>query len=426
MCRSFERRMIEAPANVFDSQQALTDAFKAGIYGELLEILTVKENLTYKIIRNKTLGVALLDLPGYRALLEASGGVQEVMLGYSDSCKDGGILASSWGLYNAQKQVAQASAARGIKARLFHGRGGTVGRGGGPTHDAILSQPPGTLSGDIKFTEQGEVLSAKYANPETAVYELTMGLTGLMKASCGIAFACAVDRGDFMTVMAELSRLGEDAYRDLTDRTPSFIDYFYEATPVSEIGQLNMGSRPSHRAKGDRSKYSVRAIPWVFGWGQSRQTIPAWYGLGTALEAWCGRSEDRLGTLREMARDWPFFRALLANIAMSLSKCELSIAREYAQLCDDAVEADVIHARIKAEYRLTVEWVLRLFQSDDLLADNPRLALSLARRNPYLDPLNHVQVELLKRHRTSDSGEQIARGIHLTINGIAAGLRNSG
>lgn len=372
----------------------------------------------------------LLDLPGYRALLESSGGVQEVMLGYSDSCKDGGILASSWGLYNAQKQVAQASAARGIKARLFHGRGGTVGRGGGPTHDAILSQPPGTLSGDIKFTEQGEVLSAKYANPETAVYELTMGLTGLMKASCGIAFACAVDRGDFMAVMAELSRLGEDSYRDLTDRTPSFIDYFYEATPVSEIGQLNMGSRPSHRAKGDRSKYSVRAIPWVFGWGQSRQTIPAWYGLGTALEAWCGRSEDRLGTLREMARDWPFFRALLANIAMSLSKCELSIAREYAQLCDDAVEADVIHARIKAEYRLTVEWVLRLFQTDDLLADNPRLALSLARRNPYLDPLNHIQIAALRRYRALPP-DDAARSEWLTpllrsINALAQGLRNTG
>ncbi len=372
----------------------------------------------------------LLDLPSYRALLAASGDVQEVMLGYSDSCKDGGILASSWGLYNAQKQVAAATAARGLKARVFHGRGGTVGRGGGPTHDAILSQPPGTLSGDIKFTEQGEVLSAKYANPETAVYELTMGLTGLMKASCGIAFACSVDRGDFMEVMAELARRGEQAYRDLTDHTPSFIDYFYEATPVSEIALLNIGSRPSHRAKGDRSKYSVRAIPWVFGWGQSRQTIPAWYGLGSALEGWCGRDEGRLATLREMAREWPFFRALLGNIAMSLSKCEMSIAREYARLCADAVEADVIFARIKAEYRLTVEWVLRLTGMADLLADNPRLALSLARRNPYLDPLNHIQITAMRRYRALPA-ETPARSDWLapllrSINALAQGLRNTG
>ncbi|NFV81105.1 phosphoenolpyruvate carboxylase [Magnetospirillum aberrantis] len=372
----------------------------------------------------------LLDLPSYRALLAASGEVQEVMLGYSDSCKDGGILASGWGLYNAQKQVAQATAARGLKSRIFHGRGGTVGRGGGPTHDAILSQPPGTLSGDIKFTEQGEVLSAKYANPETAVYELTMGLTGLMKASCGIAFACGVDRGDFMEVMAELARMGELAYRDLTDNTPSFIDYFYEATPVSEIALLNMGSRPSHRAKGDRSKYSVRAIPWVFGWGQSRQTIPAWYGLGSALEEWCGRDEQRLATLREMARDWPFFRALLANISMSLSKCEMGIAHEYARLCDDAVEADIIFARIKAEFRLTTEWVLRLTGNASLLADNPRLALSLGRRNPYLDPLNHIQIAAIRRYRALDPDDP-GRGDWLapllrSINALAQGLRNTG
>lgn len=372
----------------------------------------------------------LLDLPSYRALLAASGDIQEVMLGYSDSCKDGGILASSWGLYNAQKVVASVTASRGIKARMFHGRGGTVGRGGGPTHDAILAQPPGTLAGDIKFTEQGEVLSAKYSNPETAVYELTMGLTGLMKGSCGIAFACGVDRADFMAVMEELARMGEAAYRDLTDNTPGFVDYFYEATPVSEIGHLNMGSRPSHRSKGDRSKYSVRAIPWVFGWGQSRQTIPAWYGLGSALEAWCGRDLDRLATLREMALEWPFFRALLGNVAMSLSKCEMSIAHEYARLCDDAVEADVIFARIKAEFRLTVEWVLRITEVRELLADNPRLSLSLARRNPYMDPLNHIQITALRRYRELPEDDPQRTDwlapLLRSINALAQGLRNTG
>lgn len=372
----------------------------------------------------------LLDLPSYRALLEASGNVQEIMVGYSDSCKDGGILASSWGLYNAQKVIAQVTAKRGIASRVFHGRGGTVGRGGGPTHDAILSQPPGTLAGDIKFTEQGEVLSAKYSNPETAVYELTMGLTGLMKASCGIAFACAIDRGDFMAVMDELARLGEAAYRDLTDYTPSFIDYFYEATPVAEIGQLNIGSRPSHRAKGDRSKYSVRAIPWVFGWGQSRQTIPAWYGLGSALAQYAGDDAARLERLREMVKDWPFFRALLANIAMSLSKCELSIAHEYSKLCSDADESEIIFARIAAEYRLTVDWLLRLTDSSDLLADNPRLSLSLARRNPYLDPLNHIQIAALRRYRQlPETDPERARWLApllRSINALAQGLRNTG
>ena len=370
----------------------------------------------------------LLDLPSYKALLAASGNVQEVMLGYSDSCKDGGILASSWGLYNAQKVIAEVTAKRSIASRVFHGRGGTVGRGGGPTHDAILSQPPGTLAGDIKFTEQGEVLSAKYANPETAVYELTMGLTGLMKASCGIAFACRIDDHSFTSVMDELARLGEKAYRDLTDHTPSFIDYFYEATPVSEIGQLNIGSRPSHRAKGDRSKYSVRAIPWVFGWGQSRQTIPAWYGLGTALAQWAGDDPARLSTLRRMHRDWAFFRSLLGNIAMSLSKCELSIAHEYSRLCENEAEAETIFARIAAEFRLTTDWLLKITESTDLLADNPRLALSLARRNPYLDPLNHIQITALKRFRQlpEDDRARWRAPLLRSINALAQGLRNTG
>ncbi|MBC7908799.1 MAG: phosphoenolpyruvate carboxylase [Rhodospirillaceae bacterium] len=372
----------------------------------------------------------LLGLPSYQALLAASGKVQEVMLGYSDSCKDGGILASSWGLYNAQKEIASVTAKHGVASRLFHGRGGTVGRGGGPTHDAILSQPPGTLTGDIKFTEQGEVLSAKYSNPENAVYELTMGLTGLMKASCGIAFACRVDRPEFTTVMDQLAKMGEQAYRDLTDHTASFIDYFYEATPVAEIGLLNMGSRPSHRAKGDRSKYSVRAIPWVFGWGQSRQTIPAWYGLGTALAQWCGDDDGRLGTLREMYRDWPFFRALLDNIAMSLSKSELSIAHEYSRLCHDEAEAETIFARIADEYRRTVDWLLKITETSALLADNPRLSLSLARRNPYLDPLNHIQITALKHYRRlPESDPERARWLVpllRSINALAQGLRNTG
>ncbi|MEW5727455.1 MAG: phosphoenolpyruvate carboxylase [Pseudomonadota bacterium] len=371
----------------------------------------------------------LLDVPGYRALLEASGNVQEVMLGYSDSAKDGGILASAWNLYQAQKVIARVTASRGIRCRLFHGRGGTVGRGGGPTHDAILAQPPGTVTGEIKFTEQGEVLSAKYTNAETATYELTMGVTALLKASRCLAVACVPDRPEFMEVMEALATKGEEAYRDLTDRTPGFIDYFYEATPVTEIGLLNIGSRPSHRSKADRSKYSVRAIPWVFGWAQSRHTMPAWYGIGTALDSWAGKDPKRLDVLRRMYREWPFFRALLSNSQMALTKAELSIAREYAGLCEDPALADSILGRVAEEYHRTVGRVLTVANEKELMADTPEVALSLARRNPYLDPINHIQVTVLRRYR--DAADDAERALWLTpllrsINALATGMRNTG
>ncbi|MBR9971054.1 phosphoenolpyruvate carboxylase [Magnetospirillum sulfuroxidans] len=375
--------------------------------------------------------VRLLDVPAYRAMLTASGNVQEVMLGYSDSCKDGGILASSWSLYKAQRLISQTAQSRGVACRMFHGRGGSVGRGGGPTHDAIMAQPPGTVRGDIKFTEQGEVLSAKYSNADTATYELTMGISGLMKASRCMSVACVPDQPDFMAVMDELAVRGEDSYRDLTDKTPGFIDYFYEGTPVAEIGLLNIGSRPSHRAKGDRSKYSVRAIPWVFAWAQSRQIIPAWYGIGAALKAWRGDDPARLARLREMARDWPFFRALLSNSKMSLSKSELSIAREYASLCGDGELAASIFARIAAEYEDSAAQMREVFESDELLSDNPQLAMSLARRNPYLDPLNHIQIIALRRYRDASDADPAERArwqlpLLRSINALATGMRNTG
>ncbi|TCO75987.1 phosphoenolpyruvate carboxylase type 1, partial [Plasticicumulans lactativorans] len=373
----------------------------------------------------------LLACEAYRALLAASGDVQEVMLGYSDSCKDGGILASGWNLYRAQLRINAIAARHGIRCKLFHGRGGTVGRGGGPTHDAILAQPPGTVQGQIKFTEQGEVLSAKYGNAETAVYELTMALTGLLKASRCLITDCRPDDPEHLRVMAELARRGEDAYRVLTDHTPRFVDYFYEATPVTEIGLLNIGSRPSHRKKADRSKYSVRAIPWVFGWSLSRQTVPAWYGIGTALREWCAADRERLVTLQAMYRDWPFFRSLLGNSQMSLSKSELGIAREYAKLCEDATTADEIYGAIRDECSITASEILAVAQIDALLAETPSLSLSIARRNPYLDPINYIQVVLLKRYRGAASGGEAERALWLnpllrSINALAAGMRNTG
>lgn len=373
---------------------------------------------------------ALLDNETYVALLAASGNVQEVMLGYSDSAKDGGTLASSWNLYEAQKKILAISDARGIGCRLFHGRGGTIGRGGGPTHESILAQPPGTVRGQIKFTEQGEVLYYKYSNAETAVYELTMGMTGLMKASESLIRPARKDHRDDLTIMDELARAGEMAYRELTDRTPGFIDYFYEATPVNEIALLNIGSRPSHRNRSDRSKASVRAIPWVFGWAQSRHTLPAWYGMGSALEAWRGDDPERLARLQQMYREWPFFRSLLSNIQMSLFKSDLAIAREYADLCADPVTRERVYAMVLAEYQRTRTHVLQVASATRLIEENPPLMLSLSRRNPYLDPLNHIQVALLKRYRAApgdeDSPSPWRDPLLRSINAIAAGMRNTG
>jgi phosphoenolpyruvate carboxylase len=372
----------------------------------------------------------LLENATYRALLNQSGNSQEIMLGYSDSCKDGGILASNWNLYEAQKKIIAICARHHVDVRLFHGRGGTIGRGGGPTHEAILSQPPGTVHGQIKFTEQGEVLRYKYSNVETAVYELSMGITGLLKASTSLIRPVTPDRRDYMGIMDELTALGERCYRDLIDDTPGLFDYFYEVTPVTEIGLLNIGSRPSHRKQQDRSKDSIRAIPWVFGWAQSRHTLPAWYGIGTALQSWRGNDPERLARLQTMYRDWPFFRALLSNSQMSLFKGEMNIAHEYTRLAGDQELARQIFAKIRAEYLRTLEQVLYVSGLHQLLEENPVLGLSLYRRNPYLDPLNNIQITLLARYRDSAQSaagrEQWLHPLLRSINAIAGGMRNTG
>ena len=372
----------------------------------------------------------LLDNPVYRELLAASGNMQEVMLGYSDSCKDGGILASAWSLYQAQTRITRLTRERGVRCRLFHGRGGTIGRGGGPTHEAILSQPTGTVEGEIKFTEQGEVLSYKYSNAETAVYELGMGVTGLMKASRGLIEPVTQDPPEFLHCMARLAEAGEEAYRELTDRTEGFLDYFYEATPVNEIGLLNIGSRPSHRKKTDRSKASVRAIAWVFGWAQSRHTLPAWYGMGSALERLEASDPGARERLQRMYREWPFFRALLSNMQMALHKADMRIAEAYAGLCHDRRRARDIFGKIRAEYERTVHHVLDVSRLPYLMAETPQIALSLIRRNPYLDPLNQIQLTLLRRYRDpalpEEERERWLDPLLRSINAIAAGMRNTG
>ena len=373
----------------------------------------------------------LLDEPVYLELLKASGNMQEIMLGYSDSCKDGGILASRWNLYEAQQTIIRIAQAHNIDCRLFHGRGGTLGRGGGPTHDAILSQPAGTVHGQIKFTEQGEVLSDKYSNQETAVYELSMGITGLLKASRGVVQEIREDRSaEYETIMALLAQRGEKTYRDLIDHREGLMDYFYEATPVAEIGLLNIGSRPSHRIKQVRSKHSFRAIPWVFGWAQSRHTLPAWYGIGSALQAYIEQDDARLEKLREMYRDWPFFRNLLSNTQLSLAKAEMDIAREYTSLCDNQQTAQAVYARIREEHDRTREMVSKVAGIHCLLEESPTLALSVTRRNPYLDPLNHIQIKLLSRARNPQLDELERKHwlepLLRSINAIASGMRNTG
>ncbi|HHB12177.1 MAG TPA: phosphoenolpyruvate carboxylase [Chromatiales bacterium] len=373
----------------------------------------------------------LLRHPVYSGALAASGNLQEVMLGYSDSAKDGGILASAWNLYKAQQKVIELTARYGVQCRLFHGRGGTVGRGGGPTHDSILAQPPGTVNGQIKITEQGEVLTYKYGNYETAVYELTMGASGLLKASCHtVKEVPQSEPAEFRNLMDRLARWGEAHYRDLTERTPGLLDYFYEATPVQEIAQMNIGSRPSHRKKTDRSKASIRAIPWVFGWAQSRHTLPAWYGIGHALERYQQEEESGFERLRRMYEAWPFFRALLDTTQMALFKADMGIARLYARLAHDQQQAQVIYAKVAREFQRTMEQVLRVCDIAELIEENPVLQFSLQRRNPYLDPLNHIQVVLLERHRRErdpDSGEsRYLRPLLRSINAIAAGMRNTG
>jgi len=372
----------------------------------------------------------LLQNDTYRALLNKACHCQEIMLGYSDSCKDGGILSAAWGLYQAQEKVVQISSRHDISCRIFHGRGGTITRGGGPTHDAIMAQPPRTVQGQIKFTEQGEVLSHKYGNAETAIYELAMGITGLMKATMGTLRNESENYAEFHPTMQQLADYSETFYRELTDHTEGFFEYFYETTPVNEIGLMNIGSRPSHRRKGDPSKASVRAIPWVFGWSMSRTTMPAWYGVGYAIERWCEGKPKRIAELRRMQKRWPSFAAMISNLQMSLFKSDMRIALEYSTLCANRELAEGIYAMLREENKRSIDGVLQLAGISLLLEQDPLLKLSLSQRDPYLDPLAYLQVDLLRKYRDESQSEadrmQWQAALLSSINGIAAGLRNTG
>ena len=367
----------------------------------------------------------LLSIPTYRRFLESRGNLQEVMLGYSDSNKDGGFLTSGWELYKAEIALVEVFAKHGVRLRLFHGRGGSVGRGGGPRYQAILAQPAGAVQGAIRITEQGEVIAGKYSNPEVGRRNLETLAAATLEATLLHPESAEPCTDLFLQTMEELSEHAFKAYRGLVYETEGFEKYFWESTVIGEIANLNIGSRPASRKK-STSIEDLRAIPWVFSWAQCRLMLPGWYGFGSAVKAYLAQHPDGMERLRAMHRDWGFFRTLLSNMDMVLAKSNLAIASRYAGLVSDPELRDAIFSRIRAEWQDCIEVLLAITEQSALLEGNPLLARSIRNRFPYLDPLNHVQVELLKRHRTSDSGEQIARGIHLTINGIAAGLRNSG
>ena len=367
---------------------------------------------------------SLFTNPVYRQLLDFTSDTQEIMLGYSDSCKDGGILASSWNLYKSQLSIVSVTEKHNIRCLLFHGRGGTIGRGGGPTHESILSQPKGTVKGGIKFTEQGEVLSFKYNFKDTARYELTVGITGLMKASDPAN--ANTDKQEHIDMMDQLVASGEQAFRELTDDNVATMQYFYETTPAHEIGLLNIGSRPSHRKKADYSKKSIRAIGWVFGWSQSRQNIPGWYGLGTALEQ--AIEADGLNTLQSMQNDWRYFRTLLSNSQMVILKTDQTVAKKYSDLCSDTTIAEQTYNQMSSEYDRGIKTIQAITGEQEMMADFPDIGQSVRWRNAYLDPLNYIQVTLLAR---LDKAEDRLQSKWLkpaldSINGIATGLRNTG
>ena len=371
-------------------------------------------------------------LPGVAALVQRSGAEQDIMLGYSDSNKDGGIFTSNWELYRAEIALVdlfdQLANSHNIQLRLFHGRGGTVGRGGGPSYQAILAQPPGTVRGQIRLTEQGEVIGSKYANPEIGRRNLETLVAAVLEATLLQPTKPATRA--YLEAADALSKASMAAYRALVYDTPGFADYFFSATPTRETAELNIGSRPASRKAGQRIE-DLRAIPWGFSWGQSRLTLPGWYGFGSAIEHYLNETpgqtrKEGLALLQKMYRQWPFFRALLSNIDMVLAKSDLALASRYAELTTDARLRKRVFGMIEAEWHRTVSALVAITGEKQRLAHNAALARSIRHRFPYIDPLHHLQVELVRRYREDKTDERVQRGIHLSINGIAAGLRNTG
>lgn len=369
----------------------------------------------------------LFSLPYYRKLLNSRGNVQEVMLGYSDSNKDGGFITSNWEIYKAEIELTKIFTKHHIELRLFHGRGGTVGRGGGPSYQSILAQPPGSVNGQIRVTEQGEVISSKYAEPEIGRRNLETLVAATIEATLLGHDLLGANASRYYSAMEKLASASFAAYRNLVYETPGFKQFFLESTPIREMSGLHIGSRPPSRKNSDAIE-DLRAIPWVFSWSLSRMMLPGWYGFGHAVEAFVNQhgEADGLALLQEMYREWPFMQTLLSNMDMVLAKTDMGIASRYAELVEDAALRQKIFGLIQEERARSQKWLFAVTGHTELLQDNPTLARSIRNRTPYIDPLNHLQVELLRRYRSGEDSEEVKRSIHLTINGVTAGLRNSG
>lgn len=366
----------------------------------------------------------LLELSAYRQALASRGNAQEVMLGYSDSNKEIGFLGSAWSLYRAQRDLTALFTQAGVRQTFFHGRGGAIGRGGGPTNVAILAQPPGSVNGRIKLTEQGEVIASRYATAPIAHRELELAAGAVLASTVGLlTMPDAATLAEFGEAMSAITAASVTAYRALVYDDPEFVTFFEQATPVSEIAQLQIGSRPARRQQTRRIE-DLRAIPWVFSWTQSRFLLPGWYGVGAGLAY--GRERFGLDMLQRMEKTWPFFAATIANAEMALAKSDLDIARRYANLVQDETIRERIWAAIQAEHARAVSEILALTQQERLLQRDPVLRRSIDRRNPYVDPISFVQVELLRRARSGAGDTDTLRTILRTVNGIAGGLKNTG
>ena len=403
--------------------------------GAVCDLIVVPLFETIEDLRNAApIMRAFYALPGIKALVQRSGALQDVMLGYSDSNKDGGIFTSNWELYRTGTALVKFfdelnGTGPQIRLRMFHGRGGTVGRGGGPSYQAILAQPPGTVRGQIRLTEQGEVIGSKYANREIGRRNLETLVAATLEATLLPAGKAAP--ANFLSAAGELSSASMAAYRKLVYETPGFGDYFFSATPIREIAELNIGSRPASRNP-NRSIEDLRAVPWSFSWGQCRLTLPGWYGFGSAIEQFIAgaatpaAAKERQTLLQRMYVQWPFFRTLLSNMDMVLAKSDLALASRYSELVADRKLRQKVFGMIEAEWHRTSDALTLITGAKQRLAGNADMQRSVRHRFPYIDPLHHLQVELMRRYRAGEGGERLQRGIHISINGVAAGLRNTG
>ncbi len=412
---------------------ATGNASSQGLRNPVCDLIVVPLFETIEDLRNAApIMREFYTLPGIAALVQRSSGEQDIMLGYSDSNKDGGIFTSNWELYRAEIALVELfdelAATNPIKLRMFHGRGGTVGRGGGPSYEAILAQPPGTVRGQIRLTEQGEVIGSKYANPEIGRRNLETLVAATLEATLLQPTKSATKA--FLDAAAELSSASMAAYRALVYETPGFTEYFFSSTPIREIAELNIGSRPASRKATQRIE-DLRAIPWGFSWGQCRLTLPGWYGFGSAVHSFVttgtpAQQQERTALLQKMVKQWPFFKTLLSNMDMVMAKSDLALASRYSELVGDTRLRKKIFTAIEAEWHSTAQALAMITGDKNRLANNAALQRSIRHRFPYIDPLHHLQVELVRRYREGKADERVQRGIHISINGIAAGLRNTG